>query len=130
MTEVIVAGPRDLFDYDLVERTIDFVLSGNPDVVIFHGGANGVDADADKYARKRGLGFRVFEADWKKFGLSAGPKRNREMAQVAKMLIAIWNGNSRGTRNMIREARKRKLIVHVWRTDLNRFNTEEELNSI
>jgi hypothetical protein len=39
------------------------------------------------------------------------------MAEYADALIAIWDGESRGTKNMIEEATKRGLRVHVKRID-------------
>lgn len=57
----------------------------------------------------------VFRADWKRYGRSAGPRRNCEMAAACEpfidTLIAI-PGAGRGTYSMIDEAKKRDL--HVW----------------
>ena len=39
------------------------------------------------------------------------------MAEYGDALIAIWDGESRGTKNMIEEATKRKLQVFVYRAD-------------
>jgi hypothetical protein len=39
------------------------------------------------------------------------------MAEYADALIAIWDGESRGTKNMIEEATKRGLRVYVKRID-------------
>ncbi len=50
-------------------------------------------------------------------GKAAGPARNRVMAMNAEALIAVWDGKSPGTKNMIDEATKRGLKVHVSRTD-------------
>jgi hypothetical protein len=45
--------------------------------------------------------------------LGAGPIRNAQMANVAEALIAIWDGNSVGTLNMITVAKKLGLKTHV-----------------
>ena len=37
---------------------------------------------------------------------AAGPIRNRQMAEYADYLIAFWDGESRGTRNMIETMKK------------------------
>ena len=41
--------------------------------------------------------------------------RNAVMADNADALIAYWDGISRGTKNMIDEARKRGLAVRIKR---------------
>lgn len=75
--------------------------------------APGVDTLAIQYAQENNLPLKEFHADWKTHGRSAGPRRNREMANYADALIAIWDGESRGTKNMIEEATKRNLQVYV-----------------
>jgi hypothetical protein len=46
-------------------------------------------------------------------GKSAGYIRNDEMAQYADMLIAFWDGTSKGTKHMIDLANKRGIKVVV-----------------
>lgn len=45
----------------------------------------------------------------------AGIMRNAVMADNADALIAYWDGISRGTKNMIDEARKKGLAVRIKR---------------
>ena len=40
--------------------------------------------------------------------------RNRQMAENADALIAYWDGESRGTKNMIEEAKKRGLKIPIY----------------
>lgn len=54
-----------------------------------------------------------FPADWDRRGRAAGRIRNREMAKHADALIAVWDGESRGTANMILEAHRAGLKVYV-----------------
>lgn len=51
------------------------------------------------------------------FGKAAGPIRNIDMAKIGNTLIAIWDGRSKGTLNMIKVAEKRGLKVMVFRVD-------------
>jgi hypothetical protein len=69
---------------------------------IVSGGARGVDRLGERYARKRGLPCKVFPAQWAKYGKSAGPIRNAEMAKYTDYGVAVWDGVSRGTANMIK----------------------------
>ena len=61
--------------------------------------------------------MRVFPADWDKYGKRAGYLRNVQMAEYADALLAFWDGESRGTKNMIDEALSRGLKVGVKRYD-------------
>jgi hypothetical protein len=107
----IVAGSRTVTDYDLVA---DAIASATwPITVIISGGAKGVDELGEAYAYLHKIPLEVFNANWNKYGRSAGHMRNEEMAKNADALIAIWDGESRGTANMIETAKKYKLKVHV-----------------
>ena len=114
--KVIIAGGRTITDYNLVLSAIresEYYITE-----IVSGMAPGVDTLAIQYSQENNLPMAEFHADWKKYGKSAGPIRNRQMADYAHALIAIWDGESRGTKNMIEEATKRNLHVYVYRTDL------------
>ena len=73
----------------------------------------GADALGERYARDRGYALKVFPAEWKKWGRAAGPIRNAQMADYADALIAFWDGESSGTRDMIRKAEEKGLKVYV-----------------
>jgi hypothetical protein len=84
---------------------------------VLSGCARGVDSVAEAAAKERGLVVRRFPADWDSFGLSAGIRRNEEMAAAAAGLVAFWDGKSRGTAHMIAAARRRGLWVRVYGPD-------------
>lgn len=67
----------------------------------------------ERYARERGFQLRRFPADWEQHGKSAGHIRNAKMADNADALIAFWDGESKGTKNMIDNARRKGLAVRV-----------------
>lgn len=73
-------------------REIDTVISG---------GARGVDAHGEQWARARGHQVERFEANWNVWGKRAGMIRNRKMAQACALGLIFWDGESRGTKNMI-----------------------------
>ena len=56
----------------------------------------------------------MFIPDWDKDGRSAGYKRNAEMAEYADALIAVWDGDSKGTKHMIECMNKlnKKVYIH------------------
>jgi hypothetical protein len=80
--------------------------------IVVHGDARGIDRAAGDIAAGT-WPVRKFPAAWDLHGKSAGPIRNREMANYADALIAIWDGESRGTKNMITTATQCGLKVFV-----------------
>lgn len=115
---VIIAGSRDFHNYDtLLEAIVECQF---PISTVISGGAKGADALGERYADEMNLNLKIFRADWEKNGRAAGPIRNRKMAENAEALIALWDGKSRGTKNMIETATKLGLLVYVKRTDISK----------
>lgn len=108
---VIIAGSRGITDFaavcDAVQRS-DFPITR-----VLSGMARGVDTLAIRYAEENRLPLDAFPAQWGKWGRSAGYRRNVEMAQNADALIAIWDGQSPGTKHMIDVAKARGLRIFV-----------------
>ncbi len=112
--KTIVAGSRDIFNVGEVWQAMEDAPWVITEVVC--GGARGVDSIGSSLAKKAGIPVRMFPVtnkDWNTIGPSAGPRRNRQMAEYAEALIAVWDGESRGTKNMIDEAQLRKLQVFI-----------------
>ena len=112
--KVIIAGGRCFEDYEQVCCFCDKVRHNQIIIEIVSGGARGADALGEQYAKERGFNVMWFPAAWSKFGRSAGVLRNAEMANYAEVLIAFWDGRSRGTRNMINLAKKEGLKIYVY----------------
>lgn len=97
--KVIIAGGRDIEDYDLLRRVV--CDSGFVITTVISGCAKGVDTMGIKWAEEVGIPFERFPAQWGKYGKAAGPIRNIEMSKVADALIAIRKDGSKGTSHMI-----------------------------
>ena len=82
-------------------------------IVIVSGGARGADKAGEMYANEEKFDLEIFPADWKKFGKSAGFRRNEQMANVADAVVAFWDGKSNGTKHMIETAEKNNLDLRV-----------------
>lgn len=121
---VIIAGSRNVRPeyYRHFRRTIQHQIdmwmwefeSHRTEVTIISGGARGADQLGEVFAIENAYKLKVMEADWKKHGRKAGMLRNEEMEKVADALIAIWDGRSVGTKNMIyrmRDANKPVFII-------------------
>jgi hypothetical protein len=73
------------------------------------------------WACQRGIAVEHFPADWQALGYAAGPMRNNRMADYTREVpdgacIAVPAADSRGTWDMVRKARARKLKVYIKRT--------------
>lgn len=68
------------------------------------------------WAVSNGKEIERYPAEWNRYGRSAGYRRNEQMAKIADALIALWDGQSKGTQHMIRLARSYGLEVLVYNT--------------
>lgn len=91
------------------QAVIDLHLG--PDVTLFSGGCRGADMLGESLARWYGWHIRRFLPDWDAHGKAAGPMRNAAMAREATHLVLIWDGASRGSASMLREAQKAELTI-------------------
>jgi hypothetical protein len=113
--KVIIAGSRENITYDDVVKAISqskFVIS-----TVISGTARGVDRFGEKYASENCINIEKYPADWDKYGKSAGYRRNELMATKADALIAVWDGQSKGTKHMIDIAKKNGLSVFIYVKD-------------
>lgn len=111
--KTIIAGSRAITDYEVLCRAIEASKFLITEVV--SGGAMGVDSLGERWAQANQIPVRVFKPDWS-LGKRAGMVRNEEMNQYADALIAVWDGVSRGTCDMIGRARQSNKKVYVHRT--------------
>lgn len=103
---------------------------------IVSGGARGVDKFGEEIGAQYGIPVKpmpVTDEEWsditvpgavvkvnkwgKKYNARAGHNRNARMAEYAEALIAIWDGKSSGTKDMIEVAQKKGMPVEIYRTD-------------
>ena len=97
--KVIIAGGRDFNNYQLLEGTMK---SLNLDIdTIVCGCAKGADSLGRDWARNHQIPVVEFPAEWEFYGRAAGPIRNRKMGDYADYLVAFWDGQSHGTKDMI-----------------------------
>jgi len=82
--------------------------------LIISGGARGIDTLAEKYADKNGIPKLIFFPDYKRHGKIAPLIRNKQIVDNADIVIAFWDGASRGTKFTIDYANKcgKEVVVH------------------
>lgn len=113
MATLIIAGSRNIEDYEIVRLAVEESGWWPQITEIVSGGARGVDRLGERLGKRNNMPIRIFPADWLTHGKSAGYKRNRQMAEYADFLVAVWDGKSRGTLNMIEEMRTLDKPVYI-----------------
>lgn len=117
---MIVAGGRHFNNYHLLKHKLNLYTKNihHSDLTVVSGKVRGADTLGEKWAEEHGVSVAEFPADWNKHGKAAGYIRNKNMADYAVeegkgLLVAFWDGESRGTKSMIELAKKIGLDVRV-----------------
>jgi hypothetical protein len=126
---VIIAGSRSCKQTDVYNAIFRCPWSKYITCVL-SGGARGADSFGELWAKEKELRVVKFPAQWDKFGKKAGILRNEKMSKVAHGLIAVWDGESRGTRAMIGLAMSEGLRVFVFYTDNGEIEEHPALDEL
>lgn len=108
--KVAIVGSRSLVITDLEKYLPADVTE------IVSGGARGVDACAKTYAITHKLKYTEFLPEYKKYGRSAPLKRNISIIKYADIVLAFWNGNSKGTKYVIDQCHKLGIPIQVYKS--------------
>ena len=109
---------RDYYNYQTLQKAMKSVWWQPTEII--SGCCTGCDKLGERWALENNIPIKKFPADWQKYGKRAGMIRNRQMAEYGEALVAIWNGKSRGTGNMIKTARELGLKVVVQLVNENK----------
>lgn len=112
--KLAIIGSRGFNDYELLKSTVDAIK--NNITLIISGGASGADSLGEKYADEFNIPKMIYYPDWEKYGKMAGYLRNIDIVENADVVLAFWDGKSRGTLHSINlaKASKRTLIVQNY----------------
>lgn len=105
--KVAIIGSRSIKNIDIssyIPRNITEVISG---------GAIGIDSLAEAYADKMNIPKQIIKPEYDEYGKVAPLKRNKIIADKSDVIVAIWDGKSRGTRHVIDYAHKTGKSVKV-----------------
>ena len=105
--KIAVIGSRNLTVDDLEK----YLPKDTTEIV--SGGANGIDNCARNYALSHDLKLTEFLPEYSKYGRSAPLKRNLQIIEYADLVIAFWDGKSRGTKYVIDNCKKQGVQVDV-----------------
>ena len=139
--KTIIAGSRTIKDLNEVIKAI--YLSGFNITEVVCGGARGVDDLGRKWSGNGNIvPVKIFNALWdelwvenvkikynkydRPYNSLAGFNRNKEMVKYAEALIAVWDGKSHGTKDMIRLAKENNLKVYIHKVlyDEKKYNLD------
>lgn len=114
MSTILVCGSRGFTNrYGLFEELKEYF----PIDRILSGGARGADQLGEEFADEYGIRCSVFWPDWKPNGVYdpfAGYARNlRMLNENPDLVVAGWDGLSRGTLHTISEAVQRGIPVSI-----------------
>lgn len=116
MLTVVVTGSRDWSNGTRINDAMRWLYEQDPSVTIIHGTARGADTICAEWADTYGFEVVAMPAEWDKYGKSAGFRRNSAMLDLnPDMVIAFWDGSSKGTLHTITEAKKRGIRTIVVR---------------
>jgi|TARA_R100000093_G_scaffold70606_1_gene44146 hypothetical protein len=117
--KVAVIGSRRFDDYERLSSTI-LELLPNFESRILHlnvefvsGGASGADQLCQRFAKEKGCCIKIFYPNWVEYGNKAGPLRNQEIVNYADMIIAFWDGRSKGTKHTLTLAKQMDKKHHI-----------------
>ncbi len=106
--KVAIIGSRSLTITDLEK----YLPSGTSEIV--SGGAKGIDSCAKKFAINNNIKTTEFLPNYKLFGRGAPIKRNIEIVNYSDLVIAFWDGQSRGTKFVIDLCKKQNKPIKVF----------------
>jgi len=112
--KIIIAGSRTITDYIYVKSAMENSPFIGKITEIVSGGAKGVDKSGERWAKENNIPIKLFPANWRKYGMSAGYRRNEEMVNYADGLVAVWDNASAGTKHIIDRAKRKPIAVFIW----------------
>ena len=98
--KVAIIGSRNMN----VENLQDYLPENTDEIV--SGGAKGIDTCARNFAIKNGLKLTELRPEYNKYGRGAPLRRNETIVNYADMVLAFWDGESRGTKFVINYCEK------------------------
>lgn len=107
--KVAVIGSRNIS----IQNLSDYLPKETTEIV--SGGAKGVDTSAREYALSNSIKLTEFLPEYSKYKRGAPLKRNIQIIEYADMVIAFWDGKSKGTKFVIDSCTKtgKKIVVHT-----------------
>lgn len=111
--KVAIVGSRSFNDYALLCKEVESLVGVANITHMVSGGAKGADKLGEVWAKEHNVPTIIHRAEWSLFGRRAGMMRNSKIIDDADVVIAFWDGVSKGTDDSIKKAKKAGKRVHV-----------------
>ena len=107
--KVAIIGSRNLINVEISK----FIPKGTTEGI--SGGAKGIDALAEEWADKNGIPKTIIKPEYERYKRGAPLKRNEKIVESADIIIALWDGKSKGTKFTIDYAKKlnKKMKIYI-----------------
>jgi len=112
--KLAIVGSRTYENWDEFLKLVQDVIYVDGITKIVSGGAKGADKLAEKFADFFEIEKEIYHADWNKHGRSAGYIRNKDIIKNSDIVVAFWDGESKGTKHAIDLVLKYKKELHVF----------------
>jgi hypothetical protein len=110
--KIAVVGSRGFNDWQLFKS----VMQEYKPTEIISGGARGADSMAALWAKENKIPLKEIRPDYARYGRAAPIRRNDLIVDAAELVVAFWDGKSRGTKHVIDYTEKTgkylKIIIH------------------
>ena len=108
--KVGVVGSRSFNDVRYIFEYLDAIKDIT---LLVSGGAKGPDSIAESWAKEHGIATQIFLPQWKTYGMQAGMLRNSQIVEASDMIIAFWDGHSKGTSDTISKCCKLRKPIKI-----------------
>ncbi len=106
--KVAIVGSRSL-NFEIPEECIP-----KNTTLIISGGADGIDKMGREYAKKHKILIYEILPEYNLYGKNAPLVRNDLIIKLSDMVVAFWDGKSRGTKNVIEKCKKLSKPIRVY----------------
>ncbi len=135
---ITVCGSRNFIDEKFVNKYLsEFIqflkkqFENEINIIIISGKAKGPDTFGENFAKNNNLQIEEFPADWDKHGKRAGYIRNKEMIDISNIVIAFYDGTSKGTAHSIKLAKDKGILTLVAGTkEIKKIYNKEALEAL
>lgn len=119
--KVAVIGSRNLHT-----NTLDVHLPEDTTQII-SGGAKGIDNCAKLYAQKHAIEYIEILPEYEKYGKAAPLKRNDAIIECSDLIIAYWDGKSKGTEYTIKKCKKlnKKIKIILMQGNMEKISKSD-----
>jgi hypothetical protein len=94
-----IVGSRGFTDFNMMKQEIIKHYNIDDIECVISGGAVGADTLAEYFAKEYNIPMKIYPAEWKKYGKSAGYIRNELIIKDSTDVISFWDGKSTGTKH-------------------------------